>query len=247
MIQIIALDPGTGSRRARDRGVHARRDRRRRRAGGVRVPVALGRAERRSPSPPAGSRCRATWSRSTIGRPTTRSSPSPRSRVRGRARPPAERDRQLLLGEESRVYPGPVSQFFYPFPGARRASEHRLPFLDRPVPFAVDPGAEDVGEGLVDRESRILEPYGALDEEVAHDAWRRYFRQIYRDNYMRLAPVAEEVERSSRPSASPASTTRTRSSPGSRASTTSAPAASRTSSRRSPASRTRAATATASR
>ncbi|MFW6261603.1 MAG: hypothetical protein ACOC6J_08485 [Spirochaetota bacterium] len=97
------------------------------------------------------------------------------------------------IGEKSRVYPGPVSQYFYPFPAPdERATS--VPFLDRSLPFAVDPGAEESAKVVVDRESRILEPYGALDEEVAHDAWRRYFRMIYRDNYMRLAPVAGEVE-----------------------------------------------------
>ncbi len=98
------------------------------------------------------------------------------------------------LGEESRVYPGPVSQFFYPFPAPDERMQS-IPFLGQPLPFAVDPGAEEASKVLVDREARILEPYGALDEEVAHDAWRRYFRMIYRDNYMRLAPVAEEVGR----------------------------------------------------
>lgn len=96
------------------------------------------------------------------------------------------------LGEESRVYPGPVSQFFYPFPAPEERTQS-IPFLGQSLPFAVDPGAEEASKVLVDREARILEPYGALDEEVAHDAWRRYFRMIYRDNYMRLAPVAEEV------------------------------------------------------
>lgn len=98
------------------------------------------------------------------------------------------------IGEESRVYPGPVSQFFYPFPAPDEQMQS-IPFFGQPLPFAVDPGAEEASKVLVDREARILEPYGALKEEVAHDAWRRYFRMIYRDNYMRLAPIAEEVGR----------------------------------------------------
>jgi hypothetical protein len=97
------------------------------------------------------------------------------------------------IGEESRVYPGPISQFFYPFPAPdERATP--IPFLGRPMPFAVDPGAEDATNVLVDREARILAPYGALDRELFSDAWRRFFRMIYRDNYMRVEPIAREIE-----------------------------------------------------
>lgn len=98
------------------------------------------------------------------------------------------------IGEESRYYPGPISQFFYPFP-APDGRMQSVPFLGAPMPFAVDPGAEDASAVLVDREARILEPYGALDRETFSDAWRRFFRMIYRDNYMRLEPVAREIDR----------------------------------------------------
>ncbi|MFW5850436.1 MAG: hypothetical protein ACOCXN_11790 [Spirochaetota bacterium] len=96
------------------------------------------------------------------------------------------------IGEESRVYPGPVSQFFYPFPAPNEQDEP-VPFLGDSLPFALDPGAEEASQVLVDREARILEPYGALDREIFSEAWRRYFRMIYRDNYMRLAPLAQEI------------------------------------------------------
>jgi hypothetical protein len=99
----------------------------------------------------------------------------------------------FALGDEGRLFPGPVSQYFYPFP-APNASDQGLTFLDAPIPFAVDPGEEDASQVLVDREARILAPYGELDRETFSDAWRRYFRQIYRDNYMRLAALAEQID-----------------------------------------------------
>jgi hypothetical protein len=99
----------------------------------------------------------------------------------------------FAVGEESRSYPGPVSQFFYPFPPTNETA-HQLPFQGGTLPFEVDAGEEEASQVLVDREARILEPYGALDRESFSDAWRRYFRMIYRDNYMRLAALAEEIE-----------------------------------------------------
>jgi len=97
------------------------------------------------------------------------------------------------LDEASRRFPGPVSQYFYPFPAPNERAS-RLSFLDQPVPFAVDPGVEDAAQVLVDREARILEPYGATDRETFSDAWRRYFRMIYRDNYTRLEPLSREID-----------------------------------------------------
>lgn len=98
----------------------------------------------------------------------------------------------FAIGPESRAYPGPVSQFFYPFP-APATRDESIPFLDARLPFAYDPDEEEASRVLVDREARVLEPYGRLDRELATEAWRRYFRMIYRDNYMRLAPIAESV------------------------------------------------------
>lgn len=99
----------------------------------------------------------------------------------------------FALGEEGRLYPGPVSQFFYPFPGPD-AQTQMLRFDGSRLPFAYDRGELEASAVLVEREARVLAPYGALDEDTAYDAWRRYFRQIYRDNFMRLEAVAFEIE-----------------------------------------------------
>ncbi len=99
----------------------------------------------------------------------------------------------FALGSEGRLYPGPVSQFFYPFPGPN-AQTQTLRFAGNRLPFAYDNGELEASSVLVEREARVLAPYGALEEETAYDAWRRYFRQIYRDNFMRLESVAFEIE-----------------------------------------------------
>lgn len=99
----------------------------------------------------------------------------------------------FALSTADRQYPGAISQYFYPFP-APDEQLRSIPFVGDAVPFALDQGAAESASVLVDREARILTPYQALDRPAFEAAWRRYFRQIYRDNYMRLADVADELE-----------------------------------------------------
>lgn len=103
----------------------------------------------------------------------------------------------FAMGDESRYYPGPISQFFYPFP-APVGRTVTVPFTGASTQFGMlsfraDPGELDAGQVVVEREARILAPYGSLDRELFEAAWRRYFRMIYRDSYMRLAPLADQI------------------------------------------------------
>ncbi len=103
----------------------------------------------------------------------------------------------FAMGDESRFYPGPISHFFYPFP-APAGSSISVPFGDASgirgsVNFQADPGELDAGRVLVEREARILGPYGALSRDLFEAAWRRYFRIIYRDGFMRLQPLAGQI------------------------------------------------------
>ena len=98
----------------------------------------------------------------------------------------------FAIGESGRLAPGPISQFFHPFP-APDARPAPLGFFDVPIPFAVDPHELDATAMLVEREARLLAPYGALDAQTAYQAWRRYFRMIYRDNFLRLDGVAAGI------------------------------------------------------
>ena len=98
----------------------------------------------------------------------------------------------FAMGDESRFYPGPISHFFYPFPApAGRAGT--IPFGRAELSFRIDPQELDAGQVLVDREARILSPYGALSRELFEAAWCRYFRVIYRDSFMRLQPLAAQI------------------------------------------------------
>ena len=101
----------------------------------------------------------------------------------------------FAIGEQSRLYPGPISQYLHPvsIEGGALAPSSTLRFLDRSVSLNADRGATEATVALVDREARILAPYGALERESFEAAWRRYFRMIYRDNFSRLEPVAVQL------------------------------------------------------
>jgi hypothetical protein len=98
----------------------------------------------------------------------------------------------FAMGDESRLYPGPISQFFYPFP-APAARANPIRFGGGTLAFGLDPGELDAGQVVVEREARILAPYGTLSRDLFEAAWRRYFRMIYRDSYMRLETLASEI------------------------------------------------------
>ena len=104
--------------------------------------------------------------------------------------------------------PGPVSQFYQPWERTEWRGDAPLLTLpgggevELPYTLASD-GHEDTSRMLIEREARILATYQP-GSDTSYDpgnppawvnAWRRYFRMIYRDNYERLAPVAEALYR----------------------------------------------------
>lgn len=98
----------------------------------------------------------------------------------------------FAMGDESALYPGPISYFFYPFP-SQAGLVGTIPFGGATLTFRTDAVELEAGQVLVEREARILSPYGALSRELFEAAWRRYFRIIYRDNFMRLQALAGQI------------------------------------------------------
>lgn len=82
---------------------------------------------------------------------------------------------------ELTMFPGPVSQFLYPFP-----APHRVPMKlylgKKEVQGGIDVREIEVSQSIIDRETRVL----AENRKVNVEAWRRFYRMIYRDNYHRL-------------------------------------------------------------
>lgn len=88
------------------------------------------------------------------------------------------------------LYPGLISQFYYPLDGPQKDS-HGLEILGTRFNLRIDPGEEDASQVMIEREARILLTY---EGETAYKAWKRYYRLIARDQYMRLLPLVSQLE-----------------------------------------------------
>ncbi len=105
----------------------------------------------------------------------------------------------------TRNVPGPVSQFFLPWEDGDYIAGDAAPTLALPggTSFAMPPmlaGADhiDAAAVLVEREARILSrftPMGMPGDTSSPwvNAWRRYYRLVYRENFERLAPLSEAI------------------------------------------------------
>ncbi|MDR3200083.1 MAG: hypothetical protein LBT68_01380 [Spirochaetales bacterium] len=93
--------------------------------------------------------------------------------------------------EDSRLYPGPVSQFYQTFP-PERSGAARLSFNGETFSL---PSAENEAEAntvVIEREARILT--SVVGSKIQDAAWQRYYRVIFRDSYMRLLPLAQKLK-----------------------------------------------------
>lgn len=96
------------------------------------------------------------------------------------------------LNESGLKNPGPVSQFYYPWPGRDKTINY-LTMDNKKIPVSFDINEIDAARVLIDREVRILVQY--TNSDLSDSAWERYYKLIYRDNYNRLRRVARIVTR----------------------------------------------------
>lgn len=85
--------------------------------------------------------------------------------------------------------PGPVSQFYYPFPG-EHPERRQFSILGSTSDVRIDSGEIDASQVLIEREARVLVNF----HNDRDSAWRRFYRQIYRDNYSRMEPLYTVVK-----------------------------------------------------
>lgn len=94
----------------------------------------------------------------------------------------------------TKMRPGPISQFYKEFPGNKRQPT-AISVVGTEKTLLVDPESMEASQVLIEREARVLAAY----KENRNEAWKRYYRMIYRDTYPRLEPVfrliEEEVEK----------------------------------------------------
>jgi len=92
----------------------------------------------------------------------------------------------LSLGEAGLVNPGPVSTFEAPRPASNRELRS-LQFHGSSLSVPVSPREMEASQQLIEREAEVLNVYGGT--QWANQAWKRYYRLIYRDLYARLGSV----------------------------------------------------------
>ncbi|MFP4374672.1 MAG: hypothetical protein ACLFPO_10095 [Spirochaetaceae bacterium] len=109
----------------------------------------------------------------------------------------------VSLDDEGYLHPGPVSQYRYPFPAPQPQPE-RTEIDGETITYTADPNERKATQSLIEREARILSQYagdaaaaggrwsGGTDAWV--EAWRRFYRMIYRDNFFRLSSIARSVK-----------------------------------------------------
>lgn len=97
------------------------------------------------------------------------------------------------IDETAASRPGPVSQFYYPFPGQKKRN-YTIPLSGRSLKVSIDPGEVECAQVLIEREAHVLAEAANAPQELRDEAWRRYYRMIYRDNLMRLFPLVEQID-----------------------------------------------------
>jgi len=81
--------------------------------------------------------------------------------------------------------PGPVSRYYLESFGSPVKQSAETVFEDVPLKWSVDKNEIEASQLLIERESAILADY-KVNTDAGTEAWKRYYRMIYRDNFSRL-------------------------------------------------------------
>jgi hypothetical protein len=92
------------------------------------------------------------------------------------------------LDESGRLFPGPVSQVYYPFPGPE-AKPVSIDFNGKKYSILLDQNELDAASMVIEREALLLSTYPAGSEDAA----KRLYRIVYRDNYARLTRLFDAI------------------------------------------------------
>ncbi|MFO8065934.1 MAG: hypothetical protein ACQETQ_09180 [Spirochaetota bacterium] len=109
----------------------------------------------------------------------------------------------VSLDDEGYLHPGPVSQYRYPFPAPNPQPEE-IEIEGESINYTADPTEKEAGQQLIEREARILTQHAdeaaaaegrwSGDDDAWVEAWRRFYRMIYRDSYFRISSLARSLE-----------------------------------------------------
>lgn len=96
------------------------------------------------------------------------------------------------LGPEDRMLPGPVASYLFPENSAEKQMT-QVPFEGDEYTVVYAPSDIEAIAYTIEREALLLATYGG--SRLAGEAWKRYYRMIYRDSYRRLYPLFHLFDR----------------------------------------------------
>jgi hypothetical protein len=101
-----------------------------------------------------------------------------------------------IENDDKSLFPGAVSQFYYPFPGNDKDTAQMVINGDI-VSFQTDINEFEASQLVIEREASMMEYYQKVgDKPLFEKAWKRYYKVIFRDNYSRFINIAESLRNS---------------------------------------------------
>ena len=94
----------------------------------------------------------------------------------------------LIPEEADRFVPGPITEFLFP-----RQTRIESPVFGLGINAMIFEEDAEAAQALIDREFQVLHLYA--DALNWQDAWKRFYRAIYRDSFDRIINIAFQVER----------------------------------------------------
>ncbi len=95
------------------------------------------------------------------------------------------------MDENSLYKSGPVSSFYETSYASSDMESISVPFENGKTAIQADKHAIEASEVTAEREAVVLSGFTAADT----DAWSRFYRMIYRDNYKKLQPLFMELQK----------------------------------------------------
>ncbi len=95
------------------------------------------------------------------------------------------------INEQGKVFPGPVSQFYYPG-DSKNKKKVKLVVWGKTIETTIDYDEIEATKVLIEREARILETYKPGKDDIINP-WNRYYNLIYRDNYSRVKDLSSLI------------------------------------------------------
>lgn len=97
----------------------------------------------------------------------------------------------ISIGDRGLIEPGPISQSVSPYP-ARERERFEIEFEGRTIPLGMSEAALNATQEVIEREAEVLSIYGGT--EYAEAAWKRHYRMIYRDLFVRSRPLYSALQ-----------------------------------------------------